>query len=365
MAIPAAAIPILIDVLNACVTVADIIRDVSGTDATSTTQIDWGQVVNGKGYYIYQDEYGAQSIKPVTYLINTSINSNTYVIFGDEVYAFAQKKDPPVGTSSPSITRYLNGTQTAYLDWSGQSYFDTVLQIPGYGNVTKSNFIVRFLSSPPSVPTSGSLAYKYIYGAAHSQGAEIYALTTDSHYGIDFTTMGGLATSTGAPYANVRGKTASYDDVNVYLLDWANTQASEQGVTDEDGNQFYFTIDDMPSWEEASEGELETETEPTEPETGSGCCQPDYDEILSEDELESILNGETYELIPVETDIFEDLQVAETLPGQIQNLPAELVATSNSVVDYGSQVVSELGLTPVYAPLLVFSLICYILRGCA
>lgn len=103
-------------------------------------------------------------------------------------------------------------------------------------------------------------------------------------------------------------------------------------------------------------------TEPIEPE------QPftiDYDEILSEGELESILNGETYELIPIETDIFEDLQIAETLPEQIQNLPAELVTTSNSVVDFGSQIVSELGLTPVYAPLLVFSLVCYILRGCA
>lgn len=91
----------------------------------------------------------------------------------------------------------------------------------------------------------------------------------------------------------------------------------------------------------------------------------DYNEILSEGEFESILNAETFELIPIETDDFEDLQIIEMLPGKIQNLPVELVATSNSIVNYGSQVVSELGLTPIYAPLLVFSLICYILRGCA
>lgn len=123
-------------------------------------------------------------------------------------------------------------------------------------------------------------------------------------------------------------------------------------------------IDSLPDFETVSgTTETETETEPTEPETSACGCKIDYDEILSEDELESILTQETFQLATLaetETDIYSP----ETLPAQIDNLPAELVVTSNSVVDYGSQMISELGLTPVYAPLMVFSLICYILRGC-
>lgn len=106
-------------------------------------------------------------------------------------------------------------------------------------------------------------------------------------------------------------------------------------------------------------------SEPTEPQETEQPFTIDYDEILSEGELESILNQETYVLMPIETNEFTDLQIVETLPGEIQNLPAELVVTSNEVVNYGSQIVSDLGLTPVYAPLLVFSFVCYVLRGCA
>ena len=89
----------------------------------------------------------------------------------------------------------------------------------------------------------------------------------------------------------------------------------------------------------------------------------DYGEILGENELESILTQETFELnqidtIPVETDIF-----VETIPGQIVNLPAEVVTTSNTVVDFGSGVITEMGLLPVYSPLAIFSVVCYILRG--
>lgn len=91
----------------------------------------------------------------------------------------------------------------------------------------------------------------------------------------------------------------------------------------------------------------------------------DYNEILSEGELESILNQETYELLPIQTEEFTDLEIVESLPGTIQNLPSEVVATSNQAVNYGSQIVSELGLAPIYAPLLVFSFTCFVLRGCA
>ena len=45
------------------------------------------------------------------------------------------------------------------------------------------------------------------------------------------------------------------------MLDWANQEASEQGI------DYQFTVDDMPSWWEAI-----GETEPTEAETGGSGC---------------------------------------------------------------------------------------------
>lgn len=60
--------------------------------------------------------------------------------------------------------------------------------------------------------------------------------------------------------------------------------------------------DDFPTWQEIlDEVHPEDATEPTEPSSGNGCCNIDYDEILSEGELESILNQEIYELAEIET----------------------------------------------------------------
>lgn len=102
-------------------------------------------------------------------------------------------------------------------------------------------------------------------------------------------------------------------------------------------------------------------TEPVEPE------QPftiDYNEILSEGELESILNQETYEIIELHTETEQQIELPETIPGTIAPLPNEVVATSGTIFNYGNDIITDLGLLPVYAPLSIFSIICYILRGC-
>lgn len=88
----------------------------------------------------------------------------------------------------------------------------------------------------------------------------------------------------------------------------------------------------------------------------------DYNEILSEDELESILNQETYELAELPTEQFESYMI-ESVP-EMQYLPGEVVTTSATVVNYASELVENCGLLPVYSPLAIFATFVYILRGC-
>lgn len=86
----------------------------------------------------------------------------------------------------------------------------------------------------------------------------------------------------------------------------------------------------------------------------------DYDEILSERELESILNQETYYIPELETD-FLSLELATVPP--IEDLPAEITQLSAVVAQESTQFIDDLGLTSVYAPLAVFTIVCFILRG--
>ena len=103
-----------------------------------------------------------------------------------------------------------------------------------------------------------------------------------------------------------------------------------------------------------------TEQDPEEPEQAFTI---DYDEILGEDELESILNQETYELATFPTESDFEIDTIETFPVQIAPLPSEVVTSASALVDYGSNVISDVGFLPVYTPLALFSFACYVLRG--
>lgn len=99
--------------------------------------------------------------------------------------------------------------------------------------------------------------------------------------------------------------------------------------------------------------------DPSEP--GQEPFTLDYDEILSEGELESILNQETYSL-SLETISFTDGYQIDV--PELSSVPSEVVGTASSLIDYGANVISDTGLMSIYAPLSIFSIICYILRGC-
>ncbi|MBR1528316.1 MAG: hypothetical protein IJ642_06050 [Oscillospiraceae bacterium] len=87
----------------------------------------------------------------------------------------------------------------------------------------------------------------------------------------------------------------------------------------------------------------------------------DYDEILSEGELESILTQETYYIPELVTET-EYLMEVPSLPS-VPDLPAEVTQLSGLVAQESVDFISDVGLTPVYAPLAIFSIVCFLLRG--
>ena len=86
----------------------------------------------------------------------------------------------------------------------------------------------------------------------------------------------------------------------------------------------------------------------------------DYDEILSPSELAEVLEGdETYYIEPVETGLYAlELQ---TLP-PMEALPEQVTLVSGAVLSEGVGFLNDFGLSSVYTPLAIFTIICYILK---
>lgn len=86
----------------------------------------------------------------------------------------------------------------------------------------------------------------------------------------------------------------------------------------------------------------------------------DYDEILSERELESILTQETYYIPELETDFLSlelmTLPPAEPLPERLTQLSAVVAEKSTGFLD-------DFGVSAVYTPLAIVTIACFILRG--
>ena len=85
----------------------------------------------------------------------------------------------------------------------------------------------------------------------------------------------------------------------------------------------------------------------------------DYDEILSERELESILNQTEYYLEEIGTD--EPVIQLDTLPDAV--LPAEVSAVSRDIVVASANVLTDTGMMSVYLPIAVVVFLIRVLKG--
>lgn len=296
-----------------------------GLDGNENTAVNVGQVVTGNAYYVYQDQNGAQSIIPTTYDFRTNI-SNGHQVFGGVVTATAVLNDPVTGTTTPSVGISISSSGDITQErWNGGSYYFIDLSIPNASD-TVSACTVTFSNSQITLP----LVYSdnnpiYAYGVVKGTNtAHLRGVRDGYNNGIGFTTIPTLHNNNiYIPYAPISGESATYNDVKEYIVDWANDLSTDLDLG------LVFADADFYDFDVVIETESETETESG---SGGGCCNIDYNEILSEDELESILTQETYYIPEIttefvtedytimlpetesETDVYEVVQAVATSP---------------------------------------------------
>lgn len=139
--------------------------------------------------------------------------------------------------------------------------------------------------------------------------------------------------------------TINYNDYTTSIINWVNNTYP----------QYNITINDLPTWEE-----LETE-DTTEPDYQPASIN--YDEILSEDELESILTQETYQIPEIETEFFTNpteilLETGELL-GELESIPDFITDSVKSTWD----IMNLWGISGLFAGCATVAVIWAIIRG--
>lgn len=315
-----------------------------GLDGNENTAVNVGQVVTGNAYYVYQDQNGAQSIIPTTYDFRTNLTGG-HAIFGGVVTATAVLNDPITGTTSPSIGVGYSGNTITYETWSGGSYYYIDLAIPNASD-TMSTCRVVFTDSQFSLPiTYADNNPIYAYGVQKNTNIALLRGVRDNYNnGIGFTTIPTLHNNNiYIPYAPISGESATYNDVKEYIVDWANDLSTnlDLGLVFADADFYDFDV------------VIETESE-TETESGSGGCCIDYNEILSEGELESILTQETYYIPEITTEIVtEDYTIM--LPEMESETDAfevvQAVATSPVLISHALALLDSWGISGMFISL--------------
>lgn len=305
-------IPVILEVIDVALEIADIIKSVDES-ANADTPINWGDCISGTCYYYYFDNNGNRTQEHGRYSFNTSIHDGYALMTGAHVTAIAKRTNNTSG-DLPSIDYHpVYNTVT----WYGRSYYTVDWTING---------IAGSSSSVETVPRSYADVTFYADGTTNISTSIFPVGNPDS---VSFTTIPAVATNNpSAVHLPVSGQSLSYNDMRQNLVVYANDIILSE--TDTDGETVYnesdtITIYDLPEFETESEPESESTTDPVEPD--SQLCSIDYNEILGESELESILNQETYEIPEIETGFF-------TTPTEIQFETGELLGELESIPDF-------------------------------
>lgn len=305
-------IPVILEVIDVALEIADIIKSVDET-ANADTPITWGDCISGTCYYYYVDNNGSRTEEHGRYSFNTSIHDGYALMAGAHVNAVAKRTENVTGTI-PSVS--FDPTYNTAL-WSGGSYYTVDASING----TISEY-----SKVQTVRANFSDVVFYENGTTNISSS---AFTIGKPEDVSFTTMSSVASENpSAVHLPISGQSLSYNDMRQNLVVYANDIILSE--TDTDGETVYnesdtITIYDLPEFETEPESESESTTDPVEPDSQS--CSIDYDEILGESELESILNQETYNIPEIETGFF-------TTPTEIQFETGQLLGELESIPDF-------------------------------
>lgn len=343
---------VILEILGILFDVAGIITNVAGDDATGQTEIIWGDSVSGIFEYYYIDENGATSLRSGNFSFSTSVSGGWVLVDGGNDVKITAIRNTQTSGTSPIISYSEIGTNNANIYWRPGSFYTTEFYIAGVKKSALNNVSL-------SMPGSSRIPTFYYSG---SQGST--ASTVQGHVrSTDFvTSTTGAQNFPDAVYLPISGQSMSYDDIRNELTNYVNNIILTE--TDTNGETIYspdetIAPDDLPTWDDI-QNPTETETDVTEPDYQPASI--DYNEILSEDELESILKQETYEIPEIESitetiiiDI-EDLVIEGTEQLEITDFIPDALAV-------GMDVFNELNISAPLTSVAVVACIWKIIKG--
>lgn len=295
----------LIALVNAaCDAIFDYVVDSSlhdGIEAGEDTDVVFGTFVSGTGTYSYTDQDGTLTTEQAEWGIYSSSYDNLFIVDSEHVkWYLAQVSNS--GTPQVGIDNWNFGVR-----FQGNGRYVGVCTVDGKVTVpTTSNIgIIDFTNY-----STGWASYGYQSGTGNASNGSANPLNIST----------GVVT-------NLPDAHNVYNDIIVLPADsttaysYNDMRQMLQTYITESYPEYNINI---PSWQEVS-----GETEPTE-ETGQS-ISIDYDEILSEDELESILTQETYEIPEYDTEFFTQRET--DIFDDVEELPTELQDAPNFIVD--------------------------------
>lgn len=292
--------------------------------------------------------------EPHAYLDNTFVGTAWYyyaeyngapteTIIGNVVFNPNTQTDYDAVFSSEYVTAVMNGDKGFSLNassnpWVMSGAFTTTA---GRGAPTTSNQLLF-----------ATTQYLYWYGdGSHGSVNNGRIAVIGPTPGSDNSTYVGMTTipsisNTYTGVAYVPPGDYSYNDLRETLINYYNNKF---------GLNIDINIGEIPTWEDLQESTEETD----ETETNSSGFEFDYGEVISPEELESLLNGETYQLDEIDTEL-PSLDVPE-LPSE--EMPQEVLGVIPALVTGSYELLVGTGLANVFISLAVLICIIKILRG--
>lgn len=281
-------------------------------DADANTPVVWGDTISAEVEYYYTDSSNIQRYYTTQMYFNSAAIPQFDVLKGvGNTVSFTSS-----GGSSGTSGSISAQQSTVTLNAGGAYYFDFS---HGYTDKQTCTFLQPNKGSIPAILETGT-------------GSLLYAgRIVDLNYTTSPSVHDRLPNST---YMPISGQRKSYNDLKLYVVDeWNNQNPSET-----------ISIDDIPDYEE----------ETTEQETGE--IQPfsiDYDEILGERELESILAETRYILDTTPYEI-ESVDYAQAVSEPYEELKRVAVLdadtkTAMSTIYDVSIAMTESQFLPLYA----------------
>lgn len=284
---------------------------VLGENATGDTPMYWGDVVSGDAYYYYTDSSSNRSLQTCNFYFNSNISQDYSVISG-KISARGTRRDSASGLVSPRLS--IDPGHISIFGGSDWQY-GVSLNPPYTGKKDSASIIIY--NNDTGVGSSTPA-----YSALAPSGANLPDnLASTNWRRIHYTTSQTVHNqNSNVPYMPISGRTMSYNDLCQYIVNEYNEQNPEETIN----------VDDLPPFDDSSE--------PTED------YQPfslDYDEILGERELESILKETQYVLdtTPLESVEFPTIEIESI---EIESVPSSVGSAVGEIFDISASMPSDL-----------------------